>query len=138
MHSARAWRLLVGIAATTSWPNPSYVIPILGTHLIFMQTSAWGRSPQDGCNQFQGIWNGRIDNKTVQLDIKADGTFHWTATVGGARGIGDSHIWKDGADYLIELQFIQRDPLKIQLTDDAKSLRLSSQTGVELILSSKP
>lgn len=63
-----------------------------GALLSVLLVSVWGKPPQNDCKEFQGVWTGETDSKRVQLDIKADGTFHWTATSGGARGEGASRI----------------------------------------------
>jgi hypothetical protein len=111
---------------------------LLATLMItFVQTPASGGSPNDITNQFRGIWSGHTGYKTVQLDFKNDAAFHWTSTAGDARGEGEGHIRKDGKKYLIDLPFIQREPLTIQIDSQGKSMKLTGQYGFELILLKK-
>ena len=114
--------------------RPAVSLLVAGLMLVSMQLPAQGGPPRDGEGQFQGTWLGRIGDKTVRLEIATNGALHWTATAGQARGEGADRIRWNGSAYVVDLPFVQRAPLGIELIEDGKALRLSGQAGAEWIV----
>lgn len=93
-----------------------------------------GDSATSHYQRYQGLWAGKAGYFTVELDIAADGSFHWASEAGNARGIGRGQIAGKSDSARIELAFIQKEPLRISLSEGSKSLKLSGDGGFEMVL----
>ena len=103
--------------------------------LILTEGLSGAKPTQEEYRQFRGSWSGPTASMVVRLDITGGGEFHWTASSGQALAEGSGRVRKEGTKYLIELPFIQREPLLMRLADKSKLLKLLGQDGVVIALS---
>jgi hypothetical protein len=85
---------------------------------------------------FQGKWLAKPGAKTVQIEIKPNGTFNWVATQGNARAEGGGQLKKEGDKFFITLEFLQKAPLRITIKKPGAVLEMTDQNGktVELTI----
>jgi len=103
--------------------------------LVLTEGLAGAKPPREEYRQFRGTWSGHTASMALRLDIAAGGEFHWTASAGQALAEGSGRVRKEGAQYLIDLPFIQRELLRMRLADKSKTLKLLGQDGIAVALS---
>ncbi len=103
-------------------------------------TLAWAGAlfADEGAKQFAGTWKGKTPNGTLQLVVTSEGkyTYSYSGINGDASGTFKAvDFTKEGKDYFVSIPAVHKKPLKLQLTDKEKSLKLTSEDKFEAVLS---